>query len=95
MYTVKMESECACFKKSEYQSEATFDFQKDAYNYASTIIEFMNEDFCTTHLFVGQRTQDDNFVIQVIDNPNAGSSCSTGSCSTESSASGCGTSCGC
>ena len=92
MYTVTMEKECACFKKSEYESEATFDFQKDAYNYANTVIEFMNEDFCTTHLFVGQRTQEDNFVIQVVANPNAGSSCSTddSSCSTG----GCGP-CGC
>ncbi len=87
MYTVTMQRECACFKKSEYENEVTFETQKDAYNYANTVIEFMNEDFCTKHLFVGQRTLDDNFVIQVLENPNAGScgtggasSCSSGSC---------------
>lgn len=91
MNTVTMEHECACFKKSEYESKQTFDTQKDAYNYTNTLIEFMNEDFCTTHQFVAQRTQDDNFIIQVINNPNAGSSCGS-----ESSESSCSTgSCGC
>lgn len=94
MYTVTIEHECACFKRSEYQSEQTFDTQRDAYNYANIVTELMNEDFCTRHQFVGQRTLDDNFVIQVFDNPNAGSSCGTesdaGSCSTGS----CGP-CGC
>lgn len=95
MYTVKMEHECACFKRSEYQSEQTFNTQKDAYDYTNVVTEFMNEDFCTKHLFVGQRTQDDNFVIQVVENPNAGSSCSTGSCGPSDAMTGCGTSCGC
>jgi len=89
MYTVTMDKECACFKKSEYESEVSFAFQKDAYNYANKVIEFMNEDFCSTHQFVGQRTLEDNFIIQTIANPNAGGSCGTGS------ESGCGTSCGC
>ncbi len=94
MYTVKMEHECACFKRSEYASEKTFENQQDAYNYTNIAAEFMNEDFCTAHLFVPQRVGDHEFAIRVVENPNAGS-CSTGSCSTESSDSGCGTSCGC
>lgn len=95
MYTVKMEHECACFKRSEYDSEKTFDTQKDAYNYTNILTEFMNEDFCTKHMFVGQRTLDDDFIIQVVENPNAGGSCSTGSCG-PSDPTGCGTgSCGC
>lgn len=79
MYTVTMEKECSCFKKSDYKAEESFEYQKDAYNYANTIIEFMNEDFCKTHSFIGQRTLEDNFVIQVVANADAGS-CSTGSC---------------
>ena len=87
MYTVTMEKECSCFKNSEYESEVSFDTQRDAYNYTNTVVEFMNEDFCSTHLFIGQRTLEDNFIIQVAANPNAGSSCGTGS---ESSCGSCG-----
>ena len=88
MYTVTIDQECACFKKSEYNKEESFDTQRDAYNYTNTVIEFMNEDFCSTHQFVGQRTQDDNFIIQVVENPNAGS-CSTGDSSCNSGSCGC------
>ena len=80
MYTVQVEHECACFKKSDYENEKTFEHQKDAYNYSNVLAELMNEDFCTTHLFVSQRVSDNGFLIRVTDNPNAGSSCSTGSC---------------
>ncbi len=88
MYTVQMEQECACFKKSEYANEKSFDNQQDAYNYANVVAEFMNEDFCTTHLFTSQMIGPKTFMIRVSANPNAGScgtnssdsSCSTGSC---------------
>ncbi len=94
MYTVTMAHECPCFKKSEYESEKTFQFQKDAYNYTNTLVELMNEEFCTTHLFTPNITSESNFIISVVENPNAGS-CSTGSCGPDDASSSCGTSCGC
>ncbi|MBT5935069.1 hypothetical protein [Sulfurimonas sp.] len=88
MYTVQMEEECACFKKSEYANEKSFDNQQDAYNYANIVAEFMNEDFCTTHLFTSQMIGPKTFMIRVSANPNVGSSCGTdssgGSCDTGS-----------
>jgi len=83
MYVVEMEHECGCFKKSEYASEKSFGTQKDAYNYANILAELMNEEFCSTHLFSAQKTESDGFVIRVVNNPNAASSCSDGSCSTD------------
>ena len=87
MYKVQMQNECSCFIKSEYESEKSFDTQRDAYNYANTLAELMNEEFCTTHLFTAYKLDNDDFVIGVAANPNAGScgtdsgsSCSTGSC---------------
>ena len=73
--------------KSDFPNEKEFQFQREAYNYANTLIDVMNEDFCTTHLFTANITTDDNFVIGVELNPNSGS------CGTNDS--GCGTSCGC
>lgn len=87
MYKVHMQNECSCFKKSEYESEKSFDNQQDAYQYANIVAELMNEDFCTKHLFTAHKLENDDFLIGVVDNPNAGScgtdsgsSCSSGSC---------------
>jgi len=85
MYTVTMLEECSCFNKSDFESEKTFQFQREAYKYANTVTELMNEDFCTTHVFTSHITSENNFVITVAANPNAGScgtdsSCGTGSC---------------
>jgi len=90
MYTVQMEHECGCFKRSEYTNEMSFDNQQDAYNYSNILVELMNEDFCTKHLFFAQKAGDNTFLISVSENPNAGSACGT------NSASSCSTgSCGC
>jgi len=90
MNTVEVDFECSCFKKSEYPKEKTFNNQREAYQYTNALVEIMNEDFCSTHVFVAQQTMDDNFVIQTLKNPNAGSSCGT-----DDSSGSCGTSCGC
>lgn len=92
MYTVHIEHECGCFKRSEYSSEKSFETQQDAYNYSHILAELMNEEFCTKHHFFAQKMDGDSFLIRVADNPNA----SSGSCGTGSSASSCSTgSCGC
>jgi hypothetical protein len=90
MYTVYIENECACFKKSEYESEKSFQTQQDAYNYSNILVELMNEEFCSKHLFTSQKMDGDVFLIKVSDNPNSGSSCGTSSASSCSSGS-----CGC
>ena len=81
MYTVQMEHQCGCFKRSEFENEKSFEKQQDAYNYANIASELMSEEFCGKHLFFAQKTDDNAFVIRVAENPNgSGGSCSTGSC---------------
>ena len=95
MYKVSMAQECACFKKSEYESEKDFNTQREAYQYTNALVELMNEDFCSTHEFFAQMTTENDFVIGVGLNPDNGS-CSTGSCAPSEADTGCGTgSCGC
>lgn len=90
MYTVAVAHECGCFKKSEYTKQKEFQTQRDAYNYAQVLSELMNEDFCTQHVFASQRVGENEFLISVSNNPDAGS------CSTDTGDAGsCGTSCGC
>ena len=78
MYTVQMEKECECFKKSEYTNNNTFPTQQEAYNYANILAELMNEEFCGRHTFYSERAEDDNFVIRVAINATYVSGCSTG-----------------
>jgi hypothetical protein len=80
MYTVQIEHECGCFKRSEFTGEKSFDTQQDAYNYTNIVAELMNDEFCKKHLFFAQKSGDQEFLIRVVDNPNSGSSCSSGSC---------------
>ncbi|SFV71199.1 hypothetical protein MNB_SV-13-5 [hydrothermal vent metagenome] len=71
MYTVQIQKECKCFKKSEYENTKTFEKQKDAYQYANILVELMNEEFCSTHTFASQRVGDKHFLISVDVNLNA------------------------
>lgn len=89
MYTVCMERECGCFKRSEYESEKSFQTQQDAYNYSKILAELMNEEFCSKHTFYSQKMDGDVFLIRVEENAH-GSSCGTGGASSCSSGS-----CGC
>ncbi|CAI6149647.1 MAG TPA: hypothetical protein EYM48_01545 [Campylobacterales bacterium] len=78
MYTVQMQTECSCFKKSEYTNNNTFKTQQEAYQYANIVAEFMNEEFCSRHTFYTERADNDTFVIRVDINATDVSGCSTG-----------------
>jgi len=83
MYTVQMEEECGCFKKSEYSNNSSFPTQQEAYQYAQIVSELMNEEFCKKHVFTPEKLADDNFIIRVARNVTFVSGCSTGvSCDT-------------
>lgn len=83
MFSVQMEKECGCFKKSEYVNNNEFQTQQDAYNYANIVAEMMNEEFCSQHKFYAQRAEGNNFIIRVEVNATYVSGCSTGvSCDT-------------
>ena len=78
MYTVQMEQECGCFKKSEYSNNNSFKTQQEAYQYANVVAELMNEEFCGQHTFYAQPTDSNSFIIRVSLNATYVSGCSTG-----------------
>ncbi len=51
MYTVQMEKECGCFKRSDYSATQTFANKEDAQKEALAMCEDMNETFCKKHNF--------------------------------------------
>jgi hypothetical protein len=51
MITVKMEKQCGCFKRSDFQEEQTFETKEEALKEALEMCEDMNETFCQKHNF--------------------------------------------
>ena len=102
MYTVVMEHECGCFKKSDFKNSNTFETRQEAHKYATLAAEIMNEDFCGKHSFYAQRADGDIYVIRVTtgDTPTIGTSCSTPATDgwedeLNSNSGNCGSGCGC
>ncbi len=51
MYTIEIEKECSCFKKSGFENNMTFESREDMYNKARVLECLMNQQFCMTHFF--------------------------------------------
>jgi predicted RNase H-like HicB family nuclease len=51
MFTVKIEKECGCFKRSGMENNKTFNTRDDAMKEAKEWAEEMNETFCKKHNF--------------------------------------------
>jgi len=51
MYTIEIEKECSCFKKSGLEKVMTFDTREDMYNKARVLECQMNQEFCMKHFF--------------------------------------------
>ena len=79
MFTVQVEKECGCFRRSEIQKEKTFEKREDAISYSRAIAEIMNEDFCKKHLFTARASAGDEFMISVGEG-SGGGCCGGGHC---------------
>ena len=51
MYTIEIENECSCFKKSGLENNMTFETREDMYNKARVLECRMNQEFCMKHYF--------------------------------------------
>ena len=51
MYTVSIDRECGCFKRSELENNATFENNDDALIKAQSMVNHMNDKFCGKHGF--------------------------------------------
>ena len=64
MFTVKMEKECGCFKRSDYEGVQTFASKDDALIEATEMANEMNETFCKKHTFTVLE-EGETFLIQL------------------------------
>lgn len=51
MYTLEIEKECGCFKKSGYKNNQEFESKEELLMKARVVECLMNQQFCMTHLF--------------------------------------------
>ncbi len=82
MFTINIEKECGCFKRSAYENNKAYESKDDALLQAKLMENHMNQKFCQKHLFT--LTEDgQNFNITVENKPQAssGGCCGGGHCS--------------
>lgn len=82
MFTINVEKECGCFKKSAYDNNMSFESKDDALMQARLMESHMNQKFCQTHHFT-LTENGDTFSIGVEMKPKeaAGGCCGGGHCS--------------
>jgi len=51
MYTIEIDKECSCFKKSGFENNMTFESREDMINKARVLECRMNQEFCMKHFF--------------------------------------------
>lgn len=79
MYTVKIQNECDCFKKSNLKNNISFPTQTGAVMGAMKILNQMNSTFCEKHNFVLQQN-DESFVIALDRSKSVANCCGNGCC---------------
>ncbi len=78
MFTVNVEKECGCFKKSDFTNNMPFENKDDAMIQAINMTKDMNQDFCQKHEFEVQEVGD-SLVIRVEEREKSGC-CGGGHC---------------
>ena len=51
MFTINVDKECGCFKKSAFENNKSFDSKDDALLKAQHMVNYMNDEFCQKHDF--------------------------------------------
>lgn len=62
MFTITMEKECSCFKRSNFETEQSFESEEEAFEIATQMAKAMTHEFCKQHAFSVLK-EDCNFLI--------------------------------
>ena len=82
MFTINIDKECGCFKRSAYDNNMAFESKDDALIQARLMESHMNQKFCQKHLFTLSENGN-TFQISVENKPQEsnGGCCGGGHCS--------------
>ena len=62
MFTITIEKECTCFKRSKFKPEQNFESEEEAFEAATKMAKQMTHEFCKNHAFSVIK-EDKNFLI--------------------------------
>ena len=79
MFTINVDKECGCFKRSMYENDQSFHDKDSALIEAQSMLSTMNEDFCQKHEFTLSENGE-NFSIAMNARPQEGTASSGGCC---------------
>jgi hypothetical protein len=77
MFTIKVDKECGCFKKSDFENNTTESTKDNALLKAQYMVNYMNDEFCQKHSFT-LREEGDTFKISMDAKEEAHSGCCGG-----------------
>ena len=77
MFTINIEKECSCFKKSDFENNKRFENKDDALIEAMNMVKTMNDEWCQKHEFTFSE-DGQNFQIAVNERAKAHSGCCGG-----------------
>lgn len=77
MFTISVDKECGCFKKSDFTNHATLENKDDALIKAQEMTAHMNDNFCQKHEFV-LFEEGSSFTIKVDERAKAHTGCCGG-----------------
>jgi len=80
MYTINIDRECGCFKRSGLENNAQFASNDDALLQANAMLEKMNQEFCAKHTF-SLKEDGNTFQISMQAPAPTGGCCGGGHCS--------------
>jgi len=66
VYTIRIENECSCFKKSGWENNLKYEDKADATMKAKIMECRMNQEFCHTHYFEAEDMGDEIVLRSVV-----------------------------
>lgn len=80
MYTINVDKECGCFRRSGFENNTSFSSNDEALMNANSMVKQMNERFCGKHLF-SLKEDGNTFQISMLAPTPSGGCCGGGHCS--------------
>jgi len=77
MFTISVDKECGCFKKSDFENNTTESTKDDALLKAQHMVNYMNDEFCQKHSFT-LREDGNTFAISMDKKEEAHTGCCGG-----------------
>jgi hypothetical protein len=82
MFTITVDKECGCFRKSDFENGVTFENKDDALIQAQSMVNHMNTKFCGKHNFtLSEDGENFSIAMNVPEQPAHTGCCGGGHCS--------------